>query len=133
MGGKTVKIIKQIAEKYGIKLHFVTIGDTNWILNGKDAYFNRSACAGKEIWLGVYVNKEQKIASFFHEIGHAIDPIDWSVNANEKTKHKSELWAWEIGFKLAETYGITFTAKTKAWARRQANTYKPNKKTSPEK
>lgn len=116
--------IFDIAKKYKIKIHQIKPGDKFCKANGEDTYINRSFCSGKEIWIGIYKNEELRLASFFHEVGHIIDPIDWSLNANSTTQYKSEAWAWEIGFRLAETHGIVFSKKTKQWAKKQVNTYK---------
>lgn len=116
-------IYKIIADKYKIDLYFVKKGDEFCEADGEDSYINRSASAGKEIWIGIYDCEEFKLASFFHEVGHIIDPIDWSINADSETMYKSEVWAWEIGFKLAEVYGITFSDRVKLWAKKQTETY----------
>jgi hypothetical protein len=96
------KIIDDIVDKYNITLYYVEPGDEFCQAGGESNYINLSYNIGRKIWLGIYDDDNKKIASFFHEVGRIIDPIDWSVNADETTTYKSEKWAWEIGFKLAE-------------------------------
>lgn len=120
-------IFRKICEKYKIILHEVKIGDKYCIANGNDNYINHSCCAGKtEIWLGIYENEELKTLSFFHELSHCLDPIDWSVNANEFTAYSQEKFIWYVTYVLAERYNIYFSIGAKKWAEKQLETYYPN-------
>ena len=118
-------IYEQVADRYRVKVYLVKRGDKFCKANGESEYVNRSYFSGRTIWVGIYTDQEKKLASFFHEVGHIIDPIEiWEANGDPiGVRHKIELWAWTIGFKLAESYGITFSANTKRWAKRQADTY----------
>ncbi len=132
-----MNVIKQISKKYSIVLHQVRTNDQFCKANGIDWYLNHSSCCGSwqryrdglnkdcpEIWLGIYDDKEQRLISFFHEVGHIIDETDWSINANTTTSYKAEKNAWKLGYKLAKEYGITFSVGAKRWAAKQLKTYK---------
>lgn len=116
-------IYEKISKKYNVKLNFVQKGDKFCEANGEDIYINNSYCTFDEIWIGIYEDEEKKLAFFFHEIGHIIDPIDWSLNCNN-SKNEMELWAWEIGFKLAKSYGIVFNKEIYDWAKMKSDSYK---------
>ena len=101
---------KEIGLKYGIKVHKVERGDECWEANGSDAYLNRSSCAGRdEIWVGVYDNKDEEIASFFHELGHCISTNLKDFHYTEYDTFHAELDAWMVG--LTEAYKYKYLMK----------------------
>jgi hypothetical protein len=94
---------QEIGLRYGITVYKVERGDKWWKANGPDAYLNESACAGRdEIWVGVYDNKDEEIASFFHELGHCISTNLKDFHHTEFDKFHMELDAWIVG--LTEAY-----------------------------
>jgi hypothetical protein len=94
---------QEIGLQYGITVYKVERGDKWWKANGPDAYLNESACAGRdEIWVGVYDNKDEEIASFFHELGHCISPNMEDFHHTEYSIFHVELDAWMVG--LIEAY-----------------------------
>jgi|DEB0MinimDraft_6_1074348.scaffolds.fasta_scaffold71058_1 hypothetical protein len=94
---------QEIGLQYGIIVHKVERGDKWWKVNGSDAYLNESACAGRdEIWVGVYDNKDEEIAAFFHELGHCITTNLKDFHHTEFDKFHMELDAWIVG--LTEAY-----------------------------
>jgi len=111
---------KKIASNYNITVHKVEIGDENCIANGVDAYLNRSFCSGHylnscstslsscaaEIWIGIYENKDEEIASFFHELGHCLTTIrDKFKDLSSNDSFNLELDAWMVGLIEAYKYG----------------------------
>ena len=101
---------QEIGLQYGIIVHKVESGDKWWKVNGSDAYLNESACAGRdEIWVGVYDNKDEEIASFFHELGHCISPNMEDFHHTEYSIFHVELDAWMVG--LIEAYKYKYLMK----------------------
>lgn len=110
---------QKIASYYNIIVHKVEVGDENCIANGVDTYLNRSFCAGHfltpcttsssscaaEIWIGIYENKDEEIASFFHELGHCITTIGDKFNDLSNDSFNLELDAWMVGLIEAYKYG----------------------------
>jgi hypothetical protein len=111
---------KKIASNYNIIVHQVEIGDENCVANGVDAYLNSPSCAGHflnscttsssscvaEIWIGIYDNKDEEIASFFHELGHCITTIaDKFDNLSSNDSFNLELDAWMVGLVESYKYG----------------------------
>lgn len=117
-------ILEKFALDYQVELIPVIRGDKMCECNGEDYYINKSYCWGKTICIGIYTDKELELISFFHELGHILDSIDWSRNASATTTYMSERMAWVIGLGVAKTYGITFSRKALRWAIAQLNTYK---------
>ena len=129
-------MIREIAEKYGVKLYEVEQGDKFCEANGEESYHNASYCAGHiksncgasgcentaEIWLGFYDDEELKIISFFHELGHVTDDTNWGDKI--PLKYTSEKSAWDKGYEIAKEFGVKFSRKSKGWATRQLNSYK---------
>lgn len=112
-----IKNLQSIANNHGIK-KFVKIseGDEYCLVNGQDSYENKSYLIGSdELYLGIYSDEQLMIASFFHELGHAVD--------SENNKINSELAAWIIGFRLAKNYGFEFNSSVYLWALEQLYTY----------
>ena len=101
---------QEIGLRYGITVYKVERGDKWWKANGPDAYLNESACAGRdEIWVGVYDNKDEEIASFFHELGHCISPNMGDFHHTEYSIFHVELDAWMVG--LIEAYKYKYLMK----------------------
>jgi hypothetical protein len=101
---------QEIGLRYGITVYKVERGDKWWNANGPDAYLNESACAGRdEIWVGVYDNKDEEIASFFHELGHCISPNMEDFHHTEYSIFHVELDAWMVG--LIEAYKYKYLMK----------------------
>jgi len=116
-------MILGFAKKHGIKIIEVEEGDVHCKANGLDVYLNASYICGKEIYLGIYQDEELRLLSFFHEMGHAIDDTDWSTGADKTTTYKAEKKAWELGYKLAERNGVSFSDNAKQWANEQLEKY----------
>jgi len=119
-------MIKEITEKYNVKLYEVQPGDKYCQANDEESYHNSSYCAGSvrndpELWLGFYDDEELRLISFFHEMGHMIDDTPWE---DGMTVYDFEKIAWEKGYILAKEYGVKFSRKAKGWATRQLNSYK---------
>jgi len=123
MNKQNASLIKKICARYCIGLYVVRRGDRWCRANGEDTYINKSYTSGNQMWLGIYDDEAKELASFFHEVGHILDPIDWSVNTSKNVRYQIERWAWKIGFRLAENHGIYFHDSIKEWAKEQAITY----------
>ena len=104
--------INKIAKKYNIPITQVKRNDKWCKKNGLDNYINRSWALGyKEILLGIYEDKELKLISLFHEIGHVKD----SKRRRHKTRYSLEKYAWELGLKLAKKdFNITFSNESES-------------------
>lgn len=114
-----------IAKAHGIQ-QLVDVGtDPNYrsnVQNNPGPYLNRSSCGGQDyIELGIYQSTHKKIISFFHELGHCVDPCDWS-------KEDALIWdrersAWLLGLEIAYEHGYRFRPYVLNWADEQLMTY----------
>jgi hypothetical protein len=117
-------MLKEIAEHRGINLIQIESGDEYCKANGEEIYSNRSFIAGiDEIYLGIYDDPEEKIISFFHEVGHTLVPHR-SLKKVKYDTYKCEALAWKYGIQLAKFYGIEFSKETKKKAKIQLETYR---------
>ena len=100
---------QEIASNYNIKVYKIQPNDNYCINNGKEVYFNRSFCIGREeILIGIYNNKDEEAASFFHELGHCITTQLFECNIFKNLPNNSfnvELDAWMVGLIEAYKYG----------------------------
>ncbi len=112
------QLCKKLERKYNVKIIQVVKGDEYWEVNGGN-YINRSYIIGREIILGIYTDREYKIASLFHEIGHTL-----VFSECARGQIAEETSAWLIGCKIAKKYGYAFSAKTYSWIREQINSYR---------
>jgi Zn-dependent peptidase ImmA (M78 family) len=126
--GKIIMSLKKIAQKYEMKIIQIKNGDKYCKANGIDTYLNSSYVCGDDIiYLGIYDNEQNKIASFFHELGHHImdrNFIKKVANKKEGT-FLIEKECWKIGFSLAKEYGYDFNKEVYDWAEKQLMTYIP--------
>ena len=100
---------QKIASNYNIKVYKIELGDENCVANGTEMYLNRSFCGGKdEIWIGIHDNKDEEIASFFHELGHCITKELCKYEISKDVQNGSftaELDAWMVGLIEGYKYG----------------------------
>lgn len=122
MDRSTRDLMAEVAEQLDIQVIFVQDGDEHCAANGRDQYINRSVCYGRAVEIGMYDDKEIELISFFHEVGHIIDPIDWS-KVEGATKWHQEASAWRLAFRLMANYEVDLTDKTRLWAMEQLNSY----------
>ena len=111
---------KRLAQKFNVKLIDVA-ADPDYIKRAgmdRDHYINASyIIGGEEVILGIYKDKELKLISFFHEIGHS------RTNAQECTDlYEYEERCWKEGIKLARAEGIKFSEHALDWAKEQLKT-----------
>lgn len=114
----TVELMKHVASVFKIEL----------TLNCPNAPPNSSWSAGFDcIGIGLYENTEFELVSFFHELGHCLLARDGTPNLDSMPlshwKIEQEAQAWAVGFAMADCYSIKFSAKARAWARKQLRTY----------
>lgn len=94
----------------------------NVVASYRQQFLNRSSCGGRDfIELGLYRSTPKKIISFFHELGHCIDPCDWSKK--EALIWDKERAAWLLGLQAAYAHGYRFRPYVLAWADQQLMSY----------
>jgi hypothetical protein len=101
-----------------VTVEFVKPGDKFCQANGQDHYLERSCCSGNNICIGLYKNKEHLLISFFHELGHIIDP-----RTQHHTQVDCECRAWTFGLWVARNEGYHFSLETLEWADDQLQSY----------
>lgn len=112
-----------VASKYGRNVVQVTEGDGHCQANGTESYVNKSYCCHPDIYLGIYDDEELKLASFFHELGHALIADDFAASVDYYTP-TIEREVWRIGFELAKNeHGLEFSQKAHEWAEEQIQTH----------
>jgi hypothetical protein len=118
---KRHELYTNIATDYGILIiTAVQKGDAECKANSEDTYINTSYSSYDHIWIGIYKDPELELISFFHEIGHCTQSGE---NVKELSYFERERDAWKRGYNIAKKYGITFSSKSKRWARKQLETY----------
>lgn len=117
--------VDELAERFKVKL--IVVDDPFVKESGMDWawWLNRSESSGSvsdrpEIIIGAYSDDELKLLSFFHELGHVLTPDP----AKLPDMMAVERAAWRIGYAVAESMGVRFSPRAKAWARRQLAAYK---------
>jgi len=107
--------IKQIAEDYDIKLINVTKKNIDkysklYEIKKEDLINNAEIIGNEELILGIFDDKEVRIAAFFHEIGHTLisDKFEKLVNCDCLL---IEYKAWILGLKAAKNMDINFQIK----------------------
>ena len=101
---------KSICKKYEVALIKVKSGDVYCQANGEESYINTSFCSGRDLYLGIYDNKDWETASFFHELGHII--TTHRPDAYDCLIWHRELDAWMVGLQLAYEYGYYIKPST---------------------
>ena len=99
-------VIEKICNKHDIEFVDVNTEDgMRSVMKGqgctedyaRESYDNRSVCAGKTMWLGIYKDEERRLAAFFHEFGHIkgghTPRYKEKWHEIMKTKHHSETYA----------------------------------------
>jgi hypothetical protein len=116
------KIIARVAKKFGLKI---------WDEEKSGPYSkedrnrrNHSSCCGNEIILGRYDDREFRLISFFHELGHVElvsskwrKEVKWGILP-------IEMQCWQEGIKYAAQHcGIQFSDEAIAWGYNNALSY----------
>ena len=115
-------LMKKICKKH--KITFIDFSK----MNEKERPFSNgqitdcSFCTYDEIFLGLYKDKEKRLASFFHELGHILNLSGRDENAI-LSKYEIEMNAWATGFSEAAKYNIRFRHPTLQWCTDQLQTY----------
>lgn len=105
--------------RYNLTIIFVKEGDKWCKTNGVETYLNRSFSCGKTIWLGIYEDKQLRLASLFHEVGHFLIEkcekqtllSDGSRTHYPCSERTLERCAWEYGERIAKRFKVTFGEK----------------------
>lgn len=110
-------MMQRLADRHVVTLKFAD--DEAIRVNGLDAYLNRSLSAGADyIEIGIYDDNELRMLSFFHELGHCLDPCRL-----HKTEFAQEQAAWDVGYQLAAFEGVEFSENARMWALANLETY----------
>lgn len=114
------ELIHCICKSHNISLIDIALDSSyvNRVNMPLETFYERSFNIYNQIILGIYVNKEMKMASFFHELGHILS------NDNYENKYEQEKDAWNKGFELASQYNIKFSEEIMIWSHKQLETHK---------
>ena len=82
----------------------------------KLADIDRSYIIGNQIILGKYKSNSQKLASFFHELGHLL--VSGALD-----KYNAEEKAWEVAYQLMKNSKIKLHPSTVKWCNKQLQSY----------
>lgn len=106
-------------------LEFEDLQETGRRPTSEEQITNHSFSTSTDIYLGLYEDRELKIASFFHELGHCLDSKDLVEKNTEKYPgvYQQEANAWCRGFEESGKYGFSFKGETLAWCFNQLKTY----------
>ena len=104
---------QKIASNYNITVHRIRRGDKYHTAIGDDVYLNRSWSGGiNEIIIGIFDDKDEEAASFFHELGHCISrDLGNSFDNIQNGSFHSELDAWMVGLIEGYKYGYLLPVK----------------------
>jgi len=106
---RTKTIIRRLARTFQVKVQFESDNLTP----------NHAACAGREIYFGIFDTPELMLAAFLHELGHikCTSPLKQKV---WESKLVNELRCWSIAHELAWKYRIVISDEAWAWGTTQA-------------
>jgi len=113
-------IIQSISNNMNLKI--TDCKEISYWVNGgtgcREDYVNKSYICGNEIILGIYDSEENRLISFFHELGHIASHKLWV-----ESEYENEKMAWEIGFMIAASHGVFFSEEAEDFANEQLKTY----------
>jgi hypothetical protein len=119
--------IKEIAGDFNLKVINITEANIDEYSKkfdiDKETLKNNAYIIGdQDIILGIYDNKEVRLAAFFHEIGHTLvsEGYEKLVNYDQVLV---EYQAWIEGLKIAKKYGYTFSSKTFHYILKSLNSF----------
>lgn len=118
---------KQVANDFNLKLINITPRNIDkysalYEIKKEDLINNSQIIGDEEIILGLYDDKEIKLAAMFHEVGHTLvtESFEKLVNNDQLL---IEYQAWIEGLKLAKRYGYKFSEKTFEYILTSLNSY----------
>ena len=118
---------KEIAGDYNLKLINITEGNIDEYAKKfdieKETLMNNAYIIGdQDIILGIYDDKEVRLAALFHEIGHTLVSENYEKLVNYDAM-LIEYQAWIEGLKEAKKYGYTFSSKTFHYILKSLNSF----------
>ena len=102
------EIIKKVAHDFNL---VVRNYDEASLAIDRKVLQEASFVIGREVLLGKYKNESVRLASFFHEVGHVLEPkcnIDGITDLGVY-KFTCEKDAWDKGIALAKKYDVVFS------------------------
>jgi hypothetical protein len=122
--------VVEIAKDYGLRVINVTHKNASKIIEKyelekteiSDLKNNAYVIGNEDIILGLYDDRELKMAAFFHELGHTMinSSFEKLVNNDEML---IEFEAWIVGLRIAKKYGYKFSDKTFQYILKSVNSY----------
>ena len=118
---------RQIAKDYDLKIIYITKNNLDnyskkYNIEKEDLQNNAYVIGDEEIILGIYEDKDLRIAAFFHEIGHTLISDKFLEMINHDLM-LVEYQAWIEGLKVAKKYGHKFSNKTFKYILKSVNSY----------
>jgi len=118
---------RQIAKDYDLKIIYITENNLDnyskkYDIEKEDLQNNAYVIGDEEIILGIYEDKDLRIASFFHEIGHTLIS-DKFLEMIDHDLMLVEYQAWIEGLKIAKKYGYKFSNKMFNYILKSVNSY----------
>ena len=128
----TDKLVR-IGADLDIEVRIVDDAELERIGTGRESQVNHcSYVGGGPIWVGYYDDDELRTISFFHEIGHILEPAHLYAEAAaaddtdwEQFGLMREVLAWLRGLEEAHRRGYSFSPEALAWATEQWGSYIP--------
>jgi Zn-dependent peptidase ImmA (M78 family) len=118
---------RKIAKDYGLNVVHVNKNNIGRVaekydIDKKNLKNNAYVIDNEDIILGIFDDKDLKIASFFHEIGHTLIKESFEKLVNENNM-LIESQAWIEGLRIAKKYGVKFSDKMFNYIMDSINTY----------
>lgn len=118
---------KQVANDFNLNLVNITPRNIDkyaklYEIEKEDLINNAQIIGDEDIILGLYDDKEIKLAALFHEVGHTLVTESFEKLVNND-QFLIEYQAWIEGLKLAKRYGYKFSGKTFKYILTSLNSY----------
>ena len=118
---------RKIAKDYGLNVVHVNKNNIGRVaekydIDKKNLKNNAYVIDNEDIILGIFDEKDLKIASFFHEMGHTLIKESFEKLVNENNM-LIESQAWIEGLRIAKKYGVKFSDKMFNYIMDSINTY----------
>ena len=118
---------RKIAKDYGLNVVHVNKNNIGRVaekydIDKKNLKNNAYVIDNEDIILGIFDDKDLKIASFFHEMGHTLIKESFEKLVNENNM-LIESQAWIEGLRIAKKYGVKFSDKMFNYIMDSINTY----------